>query len=194
MAKTKASIHNIFNTLGANNHTNTERESNDYYATDPIAAELLLDIEIINNVWEPACGEGHLSKVFEHAGIKVLSTDLIYRGYGEKEPINFLQCTNKWHGDIVTNPPFKHAVEFIEKALELVQNDAKVIMFLKLQFLEGQARKRLFTKYPPKTIYISSSRIECGMNGIFMNGSAICYCWYMWVKGYNGHTELKWFN
>lgn len=25
-------------------------------------------------------------------------------------------------------------------------------------------------------------------------GSAIAYAWYIWMKGFNGTTELKWFN
>lgn len=32
----------IFTTLGASNHTEKEREINDYYATDPIAVNALL--------------------------------------------------------------------------------------------------------------------------------------------------------
>ena len=32
----------IFTTLGASNHTEKEREINDYYATDPIAVDALL--------------------------------------------------------------------------------------------------------------------------------------------------------
>ena len=32
----------IFTTLGASNHTEKEREINDYYATDPIAVDALI--------------------------------------------------------------------------------------------------------------------------------------------------------
>lgn len=32
----------IFKTLGASNHTDKERQSEDYYATDPIAVDKLL--------------------------------------------------------------------------------------------------------------------------------------------------------
>ena len=67
-------------------------------------------------------------------------------------------------------------------------------MFLKLQFLEGKERKKLFLSQPPKTVYVSSSRIECGMNGEFKKTSAVAYCWYIWEKGYKGATEIKWFN
>jgi len=184
----------IYKTLGASNHTEEVRENDDFYATDPIAAKLLLELETFDdNIWECSCGQGHLSKVFKNAGYNVKSTDLIDRGYGESG-IDFLKCTEKFDGDIITNPPYKYSVDFIEKALELVPRENKVAMFLKLQFLEGKARKKLFKKYPPKTVYISSSRIECGMNGIFKNTSAVAYCWFIWVRGYAGTTELKWFN
>ena len=35
----------IYKTLGASNHTDKERETNDYYATEGKAAELLLEVE-----------------------------------------------------------------------------------------------------------------------------------------------------
>lgn len=66
------------------NTTNKNREKNDFYATDPKALELLLDIEEFNpNVWECACGKGHLSEVLKKYGYNVRSTDLVDRGYGE---------------------------------------------------------------------------------------------------------------
>jgi hypothetical protein len=73
--------------LGASNHTDYDREPHDFYATHPKAAELLLEVEghnLSHHIWECACGQGHLSKVFESHGYDVLSTDLIYRGYGEE--------------------------------------------------------------------------------------------------------------
>ena len=189
----------IYKTLGASNHTDKERQSEDFYATEPRAAELLLELEDFNeNIWECACGEGDLSKVFEEAGHKVLSTDLIDRGYGQGG-VDFLQCTEVFDGDIITNPPYKYAKEFVEKAIELVPDGHKVAMFLKLQFLEGKARKTLFEKYPPKTIYVASGRLLCAKNGDFEGmkaggGSAVAYCWYIWQKNYTGDTVIKWFN
>ena len=35
----------IYKILGASNHTDKERETNDYYATEGRAAELLLEVE-----------------------------------------------------------------------------------------------------------------------------------------------------
>ena len=112
----------IYKTLGASNHTNKERQNEDYYATDPKAAEMLLKLEIFSpNIWECACGEGHLSKVFESAGYLVKSTDLIDRGFGQTN-IDFLSIDNlEWDGDIITNPPYKYAQEFIEKSLQIIK-------------------------------------------------------------------------
>lgn len=70
-------------------------------------------------------------------------------------------------------------------------------MFLKIQFLEGKARRELFKKYPPKTVYVSSARLHCAMNGDFekyAKSNAVCYCWYVWQKGYTGDTVIKWIN
>lgn len=41
-----------------------------------------------------------------------------------------------WDGDILTNPPYKYAKEFIEHAMTIIPDGRKVFMFLKLQFLE----------------------------------------------------------
>ncbi len=186
----------IFINIGASNHSKNERQSEDYYATDPIAAKLLLKVEPeLNNIWECACGEGHLAKVFDEAGKLGKVTDLINRGYGDVE--DFLLNTDPYHnGDIVTNPPYKYAQEFVEHSLNKVDEGRKVCMFLKVLFLETQKRKSLFIKYPPKTIYISSSRINCARNGDFVtyDSSAIAYAWFVWEKGYRGDTIIKWIN
>lgn len=193
----------IFTTLGASNHVEHERAEYDYYATEPLAMELLLQEERFSPIiWEPACGEGHLSKVLEKHGYEVINTDLVYRGFGAEQSVDFLKlnrATDYFEGDIITNPPYKYAKEFVEKALELIDDGQKVAMFLKLTFLEGKARKKLFAIAPPKRIYVSSSRLQCAKNGDFEKykkgvGLAIAYCWYVWEKGYKGDPTIRWIN
>ena len=189
----------VFKTLGSSHHTDKEREHHDYYATDPIAAELLLQQEEFYNIWECASGENHLADVFKKHGHDVRTSDIVQRT-PTTEVYDFLSMDNtSWHGDIVTNPPYKFATEFIYKALSIIREGNKVAMFLKLQFMEGKGRKRLFTNFPPKVIYVSSSRINCAMNGNFeglrtTGGSAVAYAWYVWEKGYKGPTTVKWIN
>lgn len=186
-----------FATIGASNHSLDERAEYDYYATEPKATELLLEEEKFSNkVWECACGEGHMSKVLQSHGYEVLSTDLINRGYGAGG-IDFLECNEKVSFDIITNPPYKYAKEFVFKALELIEKGNKVAMFVKLTFLETKGRKELFLKYPPKSIYISSSRLHCWKNGdskASAGSNAIAYIWIVWEKGFTGNTSIKWIN
>lgn len=191
-------------TLGAHNFTEEDREKNDYYATDPNCLIKLLDrlkedkIELNNNIWECSCGEGHLSKVLIEDSYNVYSSDLVNRNYGVSN-IDFLKQTKPWNGDILTNPPYKYAKEFVEKSMELLKENNKCIMFLKLQFLEGKARRKLFDKYPPKYVYVFSERQRCAMNGDFgkysNNGQthgAVAYCWFIWEKGFKGEPIIRW--
>ena len=212
----------VFTTLGSSNHVPEEREAFDYYATDPRAVEMLLELEQFSPViWEPACGEGHISKVLQAHGYEVISTDLIYRGFGDPEPLDFLKETlDDFEGDIITNPPYSMGLEFVQRALESVRPGGKVAMFLKVQFLEGQKRGEFFMHTPPRKVYISRSRLACYKNGVSSSGipprkvyisrsrlacykngdmtgkpeSAIAYAWYVWEKGFTGDPVIKWFN
>lgn len=192
----------IWKTLGASNHTDKERQNEDYYATDPIAAELLLQIEDLDKnipIWECSAGENHLANVFKENGYTVRTSDIIKRTE-TTEVLDFLSDeVTDWNGNIITNPPYSLASKFVEKAMSIIHNGNKCIMFLKLQFMEGKTRKKLFEKYPPKTIWVSSSRIMCAKNGDFQKmidggGSAVAYAFYVWEKGYKGDTVIKWFN
>ena len=188
-----------FITLGASNHTDKVREEHDYYATEPKALELLLEKETFDPyVWECACGEGHLSEVLKKHGYIVKSTDLINRGYGEGD-IDFLSIAELHNGDIITNPPYKFAQQFVEKAMDLIPVGNKVAMFLKLTFLEGKNRRKMFEKYPPKYVYVASGRLLCAKNGEFdkisrSTSGAVAYGWFIWEKGFSGDPTVRWFN
>lgn len=178
------------------NVRNGDAAPNDYYATEPNAVELLLREEkFCHESWEPACGEGHMSEVLKAHGYDVYSTDLINRGYGDGF-VDFFKIQYPINRDIITNPPYKFAKEFVEHALDIVTNGHKVAMFLKLTFLEGARRKELFDKYPPKKIYVFRNRVDCWKNGIKPEkaSKAVCYAWFVWVKGFNGNPTIDWIN
>lgn len=187
--------------LGASNHSEKEREKNDYYATNPKSLEIFLNkmdkdgIELHRKIWECACGQGHLSEVLKERGYDVVSTDLVNRGYGD-DYFDFLKYETGYplDLDILTNPPYKYAKEFVEHALELQKDGHYTIMFLKIQFLESQNRQSLFKKYPPKYVYVNSERQLCAMNGEFekYKAKAICYCWFVWKKGFKGEPTIRW--
>ncbi len=111
----------IWKTLGASNHVSAERAGQDYYATDPIAIDKLLNAETPHNrIWECACGGGHLSERLTERGYYVYSSDIVDRGYKRlTRTRDFLTAdTAPFAGefDIITNPPYKYAKEFVLKA------------------------------------------------------------------------------
>lgn len=194
----KGNATSIYATHGASNHSEGERAEHDYYATDPEAVEKLLQRERFSHcIFEPACGGGHIAGVLEKAGFDVLCADIVNRGYsGQQITDDFLksgtaQCNER---DIITNPPYAKAKEFVEHALYISKNTVKVAMFLKLTFLEGGKRKELFDKYPPKTIYVFRNRIDCWKNGEkpAKPSRAVCYAWFVWEKGFDGKPLIDW--
>lgn len=87
----------IWKTLGASNHTDKERQSEDFYATSPVAIDkLLAEFTPHHNIYECACGQGHLSKRLTERGFNVLSSDLVYRGYG-RGGVDFLETNTPPH-------------------------------------------------------------------------------------------------
>lgn len=189
--------------LGVN--PNSERQSEDYYATDPFAITkaipLFREIGLSTCVWEPACGEGHISNELKKYGYAVRSSDIIDRGYGEV--LDFLATKQEWNGDILTNPPFKCAAEFIEHALECIEFGHLAVFFLKVQFLETKKRNKLFSGCGLKYVVVNSERVCCAKNGKFdtyfkrgdngaYRGGTQLYCWFIFQKGFIGEPIIKW--
>ena len=171
-----------------------DREKLDFYATDQRAIKELLKRETFGeHIYEPACGQGHIGKVLEENGYRVKATDICYRGYGEEKEIDFFTLKENTL-DIVTNPPYFCAGEFLRHALKISKEGVKIAMLFRLAFLEGQSRYELFKKYPPKKVYVFSKRLNCAKNGEFekYKSSAIAFAWFLWEVGYTGSTELKW--
>ena len=170
---------------------NGEREKDDFYPTPKYAVKELLKREVFNgNIWECACGEGDISEVFLKKGFDVKSTDLIDRGFGEVG--NFFEI-DFVADNIVTNPPYKHALEFVNEAKK--KSTGKIAMFLKTVFLESEKRRTMFEdkEFPLKTVYQFSKRVTLYKNGVKMkNSGMIAYAWYVWEKGYCGKPTIEW--
>jgi hypothetical protein len=171
------------------------RVENDFYATHPDSTEALLKVEkIIYPALEPACGEGHISKLL---GEKTVSMDLIDRGYGIAG-IDFLKFDYpEKFNTVITNPPFNLFQEFVEKALEI--SEKKVIMFGKLVALEGQKRASFLQTTPLRTVYVFKRRQKPLWNGQDYSevigkktSSTMAFAWFVWEKGYAGKPQIEW--
>ena len=191
----------VFSTLGASTHSAKDRDKMDYYATDLNAFRYLVEdggVRLSPTVLEPCAGGGHLSEQIKQYGYEVVSKDVVQRDYPLDGVWDFLEQDEKWDGDIVLNPPYSQAKQFIEKCLSMIRNGDKVYAFLKLTFLESKVRRPLFDTKQLKTVYVSSSRLGCVKNGRFddkeFKSSAVCYCWYEFVKGWDRDPVIRWIN
>lgn len=164
------------------------REKDDYYPTPPHATEALLRVEsFLGAVWEPACGQGDISRTLEAAGYSVVSTDLVNRGYGTPR-IDFLMERESQAPNIVTNPPFKMAEDFARHALSMAPH--KVAFLLRLNFLEGIARRDVLERLA--RVWVFSKRLTMVANSTDGKGGMIAYAWFVWDSSHSGKPELGW--
>ena len=191
-SKTKSNSADRTLSIVGSSRKKSEREPNDFYPTPSYVTEELLKREkFIGNIWESACGEGAISHVLIKNGYEVRSTDLINRGYGSQ--LDFLKSNLIMADNIITNPPYKYALEFLLHAKK--HSNKKIAMLLKTSWLESQSRYDMFQdrEFPLKTIYQFSKRVSLYKHGIEMKNSGItAYAWYVWDKDYVGETTIKW--
>lgn len=166
------------------------RAEHDFYPTpEYVTRDLLAREKFVGRVWEPACGDGAIAKVFVEHGFEVIATDLIDRGYGKSGRDFFLE--NRKVENIVTNPPYSLGEKFVRHALELTTR--KVAMFVKLVFLEGQSRRQLFETSPLARVWVYSKRVTQHRNGESKQYSGMmCFAWFIWEHGYTGEPIIKW--
>ena len=172
--------------------TSEGRPEDDFYPTPPYATEALLKAEQFEGMMlEPCCGDGAISKVLSNHGFDVISTDLNNHGYGDIGLDFTLKDYPHKADNVITNPPFKIAEEFLN--LSLKRTTKKVAFLCKLQFLEGGKRKIMFEKEPLKKVWVFSKRLTMTRDGIKMkNSGMIAFAWYVFEHGYKGEPTLGW--
>jgi hypothetical protein len=180
-----------------------ERVELDFYATNPVALTMLLDDYEFNGTQflEPCVGMGHLANVIKnkYKGTRIDCLDIVDRGYEDTIVTDFLTWeTDKKYDGIITNPPYSLGMEFVNKGIELLNDNGQMAMFLKIQFLEGVKRKEMYEKYPPKYIYVFRNRMATWNNGqkTDANGkkwsTTMCHCWMIWEKGSKSEPIVRW--
>ncbi len=184
--------------------TSPGRPKLDFYPTPAYVTEALLEVEEFDDhIWEPACGDGAITSVLEHKfGKTVYSSDIhdYCKKYIVRDFMSY-ECLPYYHSDvmysvylhntIITNPPFKLALEFLQHGLDL--GAKKIALFLKLAFLEGQKRTLVLEQTPLKNIYVFRKRVTLTRNGEKMkNSGMIAFAWYVWEVGYDGKPMVNW--
>jgi hypothetical protein len=160
------------------------RKPHDYYRTPGAVVDALLSVlSLEGTIWEPACGDGALARILQAHGYEVVSTDLVERGYGSQA--DFL-ATDRLLGDnIVTNPPFSLAADFILHALDL--KPRLVAFLLNSTFWHAGRRLAMFRASRPAMILPLTWRPD--FTG---TGSPMMDCmWCVWQPGYSGETIYR---
>ncbi len=99
---------------------------------------------------------------------------------------DFLEADEPWDGSVITNPPYRHADAFIEKALGLASE--QVAMLLPVGALGGQKRAaRLWRVRPPALVLMVPQRMK-----VYGLPSQFCHVWAVWDPQHFGPTEFGW--
>lgn len=184
----------LSHTANAGRHSLKDRRD-DLYETPPAATEALLRHEPLPiNIWEPACGRGAIAKVLHRNGKRVWSSDLVDHGYVDaRARVDFLleKSAPFEDGAIVTNPPYKLAGEFVSHGLTLLP---KVVMLLRLAFLESERRRPILDSGHLARVYVFRNRLPMmhreGWSGPRSTNS-IAFAWFVWERDHAGPTELR---
>jgi len=187
------------------NKQDSNRRKNDFYPTPPLATYILCKyVRPPQNVVEPCAGRGNISIELERNGHNVKSFDLneydnnlveVATGVGVLD----LERPEGYDG-LVTNPPYHKDLprKIAEKA---VKEYPYVAMFVRLTFLEGKKRNKLFTNYPPSDIIFLSDRVKFDQGHVEpvekqdQTGGMIAYAWVIWdrrILNFEKTTKLHW--
>jgi hypothetical protein len=164
------------------------RNEADFYPTPPECTEALLDAcghLFRGRVWEPACGDGAISKVLVAAGMAVYSSDLRHSGFGVGG-IDFLATSITPLGGIITNPPFNLAEAFIRHACSF---GVPVAMLLKATYWHAASRQALFHDTGPRAVLPMLWRPNFAPDR--GKSPTMDVCWTVWGSEPSGSCDYR---
>lgn len=178
-----------------------KRVKHDFYAEPRWLVDSLLDVErFAGTVLDPACGSGTIVSCCRERGIAAVGSDIVDRGFRGVVVQDFFRRTAKVDA-IICNPPYGLAQRFVEHGLRLAP---KVVMLLRLVFMEGQGRRDFFDRMPPARVFVTARRasIPAGVsNGPYDrhgavvqpggSGGSVVFAWFVWEHGHRGDTVLR---
>ena len=177
-----------------------KRAKHDFYVEPRWLVDALLDVETFTGtVLDPACGSGTIVSACRDRGIKAIGVDIVDRGFRHVQVQDFLERTEQVDA-IICNPPYRLAQRFVEHGLTLTP---KVVMLLRLVFVEGQRRKRFHATTPPARIWVTARRAsipdgicsgEHDRHGAVIQpdgrGGSVVFAWFVWDRGRGGVMTL----
>jgi hypothetical protein len=171
------------------------RDPQDYYVEPEWCSVRLFEMEQFNGaIWDPACGMGRIVRAAEAAGYTAFGTDIVSRGQNLGR-LDFMTCGPVDARNIVSNPPFRIAEKFVQKALAFATG--KVAMLLPANWVQGDKRSRWLQNTRLRRVLFITPRpsmppglvIEAGLKP--GNGTTD-YAWFIWDGEHYGAPEIGW--
>jgi hypothetical protein len=165
----------------------------DLYETPAPAVRALLRVQRFEGtIWEPACGRGAIVRVLRDAGHTVIASDIVKydRSVGVDFLADFLTVDRAPDGvsTVLTNPPFMFADEFVRHGLKLVP---RVVMLLRLDFLEGETRCDILDSGNLARVYVFRDRVPFRRDGWEKSGNKIAFAWFEWDRNHCGPAQIE---
>jgi len=190
------------------------KDSLDDFPTPPWATRALCEWLIsrdyplhLQDVREPAANRGHMVKPLREAFGHVMASDVHDYGAGFRVE-DYLFGPDRHFSQTdwtISNPPFRLAEQFIERALRLSR--IGVAMLVRSAYLESEGRERLFNDHPPSFVLQFAERVVMLKGRLVRAGAedhanidpatgkprkastATSYAWLVWIKG---ETDTRW--
>ena len=171
-------------------------DSLDDFPTPPWATRALCErLHLL--VWplicrEPTANRGHMVRPLREFFRTVEASDIHDYGAGFPQVDYLFGPVPDAVDWTITNPPFRLAQAFIERALASSRDG--VAVFVRSAFLEGQARyAELFSLTPPSMVLQFAERVVLHKGRLAPEGStATAYCWMIWELKSPRGTVFDW--
>ena len=191
-----------------------ERDKKDYYSTPIEEVFNILDkigFKFVDTdvILEPSCGSGHMVEgIIRYCKENGFIPNIIATDIQEREikaniegasllmgrEYDFIEDSYPYIDNIdyiIMNPPFSLIEPFVMKSLEIAKKG--ILMFGRLQFLEGEKRyEHILKDNPPTIFYTYVDRVACFKDGntAIKPSSIQAYAWFYWDKQKDNKTTI----
>jgi hypothetical protein len=173
-----------------------EREVADFYPTPPEPTRALLKAEAerlrdLPAIWEPACGDGAMTREILAAGYDCRPTDLVQRG-GAAIVRDFYDFTEPLAPAIITNPPYQECNwrdgkgRWIRHALDTLGVEY-MALYLNWSWPGAAGLGKLWSDWPVARVYLTRWKVDFTGQGAPPNLNG----WFVWDRAWQGETVLR---
>jgi len=174
-------------------------DSADDFPTPPWATRALIEnvigVEKTRSMscLEPAAGRGYMARPLAEYFDNVDVADAYPYGFAPIRDFLTFPYQALSHDWVITNPPFRLAEEFVNRALFVARKGVAILA--RTVFLESVGRyESIFSTTPPSIFAQFSERVPMVKGRVDAKAStATGYAWFVWEKESNsGHPRLAW--